>query len=233
MAITNESNIKDTLKICISTFDTQMPPDFLWNIKQTKSSLGYQVFPTWHYKTYIFHLDFEAGKLFLNVQVGNQSRKLEFQKISAEKEDFMCSNHVWKAYRYLLVGHHFDLFDNKDRLLQNAIWFDNQGNTNLLRYKKFRASAGYPNSIHHAIGTHDKTEKEKIEMIQKGALDKEDILYFFQSEDDDFNTYRRLIIEKTKNGFDIFSLQDEKAGLVKWMLMYKKELVYRLQRRKQ
>lgn len=217
---------KDSLIVCISGFATQMPVNCYLKTPQVKPVSGYKTqYPNFvgEGKISLF-LSLSGKSLVMLVQQGAKRNKLVFQKFSTLKDDFVCANQTNKANYYALAGNYI-LKDKKGKILQSKIWFDQQSNTNFPGFKNYRVAMGYWHSVHHAIQARNTSELERADMLKKGAIDQEDFLELSNQ-----NSNKSFILHKTKNGFDIYSQKTER--LMMWGLAYKKEWMYKLERKK-
>jgi len=211
------------LMLGYSTFGTQMPTGLYISYDQKAQSLGY------HAKSKVnprgIFLNIQEKELVVTTESGN---KLFFQKRVHLKPDYR--NQVRGSYKGVMVGN-YQLLNAQKEYLQD-VWFDALGRTNMPDYKRYTLSFSGMNSVHYSPEVHYLKNTNKEELIEKGAVNQEDVMYLYNPENKGVReTFidGLFIVEKTPIGFKVYTIKTNKGReKVIWGLFFKKSLKYYL-----
>lgn len=224
LAIEVNERWRDSLQVCYASFMTQMPRVASLRMKEGRADKGFVFRDTYRiYKSAPMYLFKVGEELKLHVDDPSGVKVFHFQKVNPYK-DFICSNQVANAYFHFLAGK-YELWDAEGNLLQEEVYFDGQGNTNALFFKKFNVFLGYHSSIHGGSrGSITKTQKDSLRKL--GGLDTEDILHLHRGRERNFMTSYSFALEKSNRGFRVYALKDRSRK--KWALLFKRQLAFEL-----
>ncbi|OJJ15712.1 hypothetical protein BKI52_38165 [marine bacterium AO1-C] len=227
LAMSIEKDYKDDyLQVCLSSFGTQMPTILDISCDQEGKNKSYQATSN-HYKS-TFYLTIIDQELVVEVRTGNTIQKLIFLRRPYVKPE--CFNQVRGTYDGVMMGN-YQLLNAKKEYLQD-VWFDVLGRTNMPDGKKYALFHSAMNSIHHSPELHYLKNTSKEELIEKGAVNQEDVMYLYNSEKKgprETFIEGQLIVEKIPNGFKLYTIKTNKGKeKVIWGLYFKKHLKYYL-----